>query len=490
MTRPLHVAIFLLLMATALCAAPFEKYYEIESIPDPPGVATPTVGGVAFTPGGRFVAAFLSGEVCIYDPSQKSWKLFAEGLQTPLGVYAESEHQIIVAQGPELTRLVDTDGDGVADDYQTICDGYGVSGNYHEFAFGPAVDVRGDFFLALGCGSSAGSGVMPEKRGEFRANGRNGPMFSCVPYRGWVVKIDREGRLTPWASGFREPNGIGFDMAGNLLATDNQGDWLGSSKLIVVKKGRFYGHPAGLVWNEGFTGDPLKTPLEELQRMKSEPAVYFPHGVMASSPTQPLADSTGGKFGPFAGQVLVGEMNVPRILRVMLEEVDGEWQGACVPMIDGPPLVAGAMRMAFAPDGSLWVGHAKRSYWVGGQGVHRISYRGTPPLDVLAMHATPVGFELRFTRPLDPVTAKSIASYSFKRYFYEYHAAYGSPQMDAAAVPVTEATLGADRTNVSLKLGEMKPGYIYELQLKGLRANDGDALLNPLICYTLNRLKR
>ncbi len=37
-------------------------------------------------------------------------------------------------------------------------------------------------------------------------------------------------------------------------------------------------------------------------------------------------------------------------------------------------------------------------------------------------------------------------------------------------------------------LDKMNPGYIYQLDLKGVEAEDGSAVVNPLICYTLNRL--
>ena len=44
---------------------------------------------------------------------------------------------VYCVQRGELTRLIDTDGDDRADRYETVCDSWGVSGNYHEFAFGP-----------------------------------------------------------------------------------------------------------------------------------------------------------------------------------------------------------------------------------------------------------------------------------------------------------------------------------------------------------------
>ena len=70
-----------------------------------------------------------------------------------------------------------------------------------------------------------------------------GRMYSRVPYRGWILKISPDGTTTPFACGFRSPDGIGFDSEGNLLVTDNQGDWRGTSPLYTVKKDHFYGTP-------------------------------------------------------------------------------------------------------------------------------------------------------------------------------------------------------------------------------------------------------
>ena len=59
---------------------------------------------------------------------------FAEGLHTPLGVLPLSNREVLVMQMPELTLLVDRDGDGRADLYKTVSDDFGLSGNYAEFA--------------------------------------------------------------------------------------------------------------------------------------------------------------------------------------------------------------------------------------------------------------------------------------------------------------------------------------------------------------------
>jgi hypothetical protein len=46
-----------------------------------------------------------------------------------------------------------------------------------------------------------------------------------------------------------------------------------------------------------------------------------------------------------------------------------------------------------------------------------------------------------------------------------------------------------DGLGVTLKLGELKAGFLHELTLKGLKAGDGSLPVNPLITYTVNRLR-
>ena len=88
--------------------------YRIENIATPEGLFAET-GAIDFLPDGRLIACFLRGEVMIYNPQDKTWKLFAEGLHEPLGISVISNSEVLVIQRPELTRLKDTDGDGQAD---------------------------------------------------------------------------------------------------------------------------------------------------------------------------------------------------------------------------------------------------------------------------------------------------------------------------------------------------------------------------------------
>ena len=488
-----------LVFVVGLRAAGIGDYYSIENIAMPKGLDA-QVGGLDTMPDGRLVACFHRGEVYTYQPKTGEWKLFADGLQEPLGIRAISDLEVVVMQRPELTRIIDENGDGVADRYQTIHDGFGMTGNYHEFAFGPARDAKGNFYVGLNLASN-GASIRPELRGEFRHYGLDregfrsknykglaGRMYAATPYRGWVLKISPDGKMTPFAPGFRSPNGLGVDLQDRLFVTDNQGDWLGTSKLFHVQQGRFYGHPASLTWSGDWKKgrNPLKVAAGEFDAKRTRAAVLFPQGFMANSPTQPLPDSTKGRFGPFAGQLLVGEMNRSRIVRVMLDEVAGELQGACVPFYDDAGLTRGSHRFVFGSDGSLWVGQTHLS-WVGGEGVQRIRWNGKTPMDVQSMKLIPGGFHITFTKRL----AKSTHvpdQFKFKRYYYEYRQGYGSPQNGTEAIKVAGSKRLGDEKTMMVYLDKMNPGYIYQLDLKGVEAEDGSAVVNPLICYTLNRL--
>ena len=493
----------LLLLAAALVAVPGcteqsaddGPAYVVETIDTPPGLI-PEVGGLDVMPDGRLVGVFHRGEVMIYDAETQEWSVFAQGLHDPLGVKAVSNHEVLVTQRPELTRLTDTDRDGKAERYDTVTDDFGMSGNYHEFAFGPAEGPNGDLFISLNTASKF-AGVWDIMRGPFDPEGRPGRMYAAVPYRGWVMRYHpASDSLEPFASGFRSPNGLVFDQEGRLFSTDNQGDWLGTSKLYHVQQDHFYGHPQSLVWEEDFDDiQPLDLPVPVLNTMRTRASVLFPQGILANSPTQPVIDTTGGQFGPFEGQMLIGEMNHPRILRVMLEEVDGAMQGAVTTLIDSStahdsrPLRIGNNRLAFGPDGTLWVGQTDHG-WPGDQGLQRVRWTGGTPTEVAEMTLTTNGFDLHFTTPVQPETVRPDSAVQFTRYYYEYHQEYGSDQMDVQSVPVTNVEVSPDRRTVSVALGELVPGYVYQMDLHGVTAADGTPIAHPTLYYTLNRLRQ
>ncbi len=474
-------------------------YYTVRNLPLPPGIA-PEIGALTALPDGRLAIAFHHGEVAFLDPRTGAWSVFAEGLHEPLGILSEKDGSLLVMQRPELTRLRDVDGDGTADQYETVWDGFGMTGNYHEFAFGPVRGPDGKLYVSLNLASN-GDTIRPEIRGEWskigvpreefydawnRVKNDVGRMYSRVPWRGWVMQLDpNDWSATPFACGFRSPDGIGFDAAGNLLVDDNQGDWRGTNPLFVVEKGGFYGHPASLIWREGWDGSvPIKQPIEKLNELRTPSAVDFPYGTHANSPTAIVVIPKTPAWGPFGGQTLVGEMNNPRLLRVMLEEVDGMWQGACVALIDDESLKRGLHRLAFVGD-TLYLGRTHLS-WAGGEGLGTVTPTGKTPFDPLDMHVTPNGFRLDFT---DPVASNSMAPelWTATRFYYAYHEPYGSPELEKTEVTPTKVTRSNAGRTVELEFADLKTDFIYDFNLRKVRSESGDALLNPRIAYTLRR---
>jgi len=488
--RSLSIGVIGVLAGAALTlAAPAvapNPYYRVENIPTPAGVE-PNCNGLSFLPDGRLVAAFDDGHVAIYTPKSGMWKIFASGMHTPMGIVALSEREIVVAQRPELTRLLDTDGDGVADRHDCISDAWGLSGNYHEFAFGLARDAAGNFYTALG--SASGGGVSRfEMRGEFRANMLNSASghYSPVPWRGWVVRIAPDGALTPIGAGFRQPSGLTLDPAGRLFVTDNQGDWIGTSPIHHVRPGGFYGHPGPLAWREDFDS---KRSVLDYDRLRTPGAAQLPHALLANSAGQPAFDTTQGKFGPFAGQMFVPEYTIPRLFRVMLDEVDGEVQCAATTFLDGAPLRNANLRLAFAPDGSLWCSQSERRLgWPGAAGIQRVVWNGVTPPDVDSVRVTATGFDFRFTRPIDVASANP-GSFKAQSYYYRYQPEYGSARTDIQPAEINGVTLTDDGQTARVELANLRPGYIYQFELRGLRTTRGEPLANPVVYYTLNRLR-
>lgn len=464
--------------------------YRVETLETPPGIR-PEVSALTFSPDGRLVACFRLGTIWTLDLETRDWRRFASGLFWPLGILPGQPGEFFVAQAPELTRVADTDGDGRADIYETICDDWGLSGNYHEFVSNLLRDAKGNFYLALGCASTNGA-LRPPLRGSPSAprKGRAYGHISPVPYRGWVIKVAPDGRMEPLACGFRQPNGIAFNASGELFVADNQGDWVGTSPLYHLRPKRFYGHPASLVWdrNFDFEGHPLDAPPSLLASRRTPPAVQLPQKDLAGSIGQPVRDLGDGKFGPYSGQLFVSDWTFERIHRIALEKVGGEYQGACFSFLEGQGLANGSNRMAFGPDGNLYVAQVSQLWGGTGQGIQRIVWNGKTPMDILDMHLTPTGFELRFTRPVQIATAASPSAYSLKHYHYLYHSQYGSPQQDVTPVSIHSVKVTPDGLRVRLECEKLVPQRVYELRPRGIRGQDGEPLLTRLAAYTVNRL--
>lgn len=453
------------------------------------------VSGVAFTPKGTMVVSTRRGEVWMRSYPGERWHRYAAGLYEGFGIVANDESDVVVIQRPEFTRLRDTDGDGVADVFETVADEWGITGSYHEFTYGLAKDKAGNLYASSGMCSFRQAGDFawvrgPLKTEQFMPWTGTGPVpdghRSVAQYQGWALQVTPAGKLVPFASGFRQPLGVGVSPQDELFISDCPGAWIPTATLTHVEKDAFYGHPDGLKWHPELKDKKLT--IEQLAQLRRPPSIYLPRGTLGTSPGQPVWDVTGGKFGPFGGQVFMGDVS-SLIVRIDLEKVAGAYQGAVFPFLRGQGLRIGGMHNAFGPDGALYIAQTVRGWMSteGNEGIQRVSWNGENPPEILSLRLTEKGFALQFTEPMGEA-AGNARHFEVRRFQYNYHPLDGSLRIHEAVVPITATRLASDGRSLELELFEVQPSYVYELNVaKTVVSRLGRPLLNPTAFYTLNR---
>ena len=201
-------------------------------------------------------------------------------------------------------------------------------------------------------------------------------------------------------------------------------------------------------------------------------------------------DSTGGKFGPFAGQFFLAELMFGgAIIRADVEKVNGAYQGACFPFW-GKGLL-GPLTLAFDPRGRLYVGSITEPGWMAQPdrgALFRIDFTGRTPFEMQSIHVRPHGFRLMFTEPVAPETARDPASYFVEHYRYEYTGAYGSPELDRMPVAIEKVEVAADGMSVELTTARLVKDRVYLITAKGVRSATGETPVQPTGAYTLNEI--
>ncbi len=422
----------------------------------------PRVGALAFLPDGRllvstwdkFGAIYLIDGVDTGDTTQLNIKRIAAGLAEPLGMEVV-DGDIYVLQKHELTKLVDNDGDDIIDSYETICNSWGVTDDFHEFAFG-LLYKEDHFYVTL-------SMAMRLKTNERQH-----------PDRGRTLKISKAGEIEYLDYGLRTPNGIGEGVDGEIFVTDNQGQWLPANKLIHVQKDAYNGMAWGLP--EGVTEIPTMVP----------PAIWLPDAEIGNSPSEPILMMDG----PYKGQLLHGDVTHGGIKRDFLELINGSYQGAVFRFTQG--LHAGVNRLAWGPDGALYVGEVGM---VGGWswkerqfGLEKLTYNGKSTFEMLAIRAKPNGFEIEFTEPLED-REWSTDDFSIQQWWYLPTSSYGGPKKDLEHLYPTQISISEDRMKVYLELPSLKKEHVvYFLLSENITNNQGQSMWSGEAWYTLNQI--
>jgi hypothetical protein len=249
--------------------------------------------------------------------------------------------------------------------------------------------------------------------------------------------------------------------------TDNQGDFVGTSKMYELKNDKFYGHPAGLVDLPGMTPTSPEIQWEQVIARKEQPTILFPHNRVANSPGNPEW-VTRSTFGPFAGQILIGDQTQSNLLRVVIEKAGDLEQGSVMPFFEG--LESGVMRPIFLRDGSLLLGQTGRGWQAKGGKVaslQHVRWDGkTIAPQIKAMTATSTGFKIDLTQALaSNVSDESLlAALTLESWTYRDAPDYGSEELDLKTESLKGLTLSKDRKSVAIELSSLEQKNVHPQQ--------------------------
>ncbi len=431
--------------------------YVVDHLVEPdknPWNAKMYFGGHDFFPDGRAAICTFHGDVWIVSGIDDSlakltWKRYATGLFQALGVKVV-DGKVFVTGRDQITRLHDLNGDGEADFYENFNNDTIITANYHEFCLDLQTDSAGNFYFAKGA---------------------PWPPTVESPHQGTLLKVSKDGsKLEVVATGLRAPNGMGIGPNGWITVSDNQGHYMPSSKLNLIRDGGFYG------MRQAAHG---KAPSDDNIHAYDQPMCWLPMNMDNSSGGQVWVEST--KWGPLNGQMLFMSYGKGTLFAVMPQEVDGTVQAG---MVQFPlKFASGTMRGRFSPkDGQLYTTGLRgwQTAGVRDGGFSRVRYTGTPVRMPQALHVSKDGVRITFTAPLDEASAKDTGNWNVELWNYIYSGGYGSPEVstkDAKVkqhdkLEVTSVALSADKKTVTLKLSVLTPAMQMKIKFN-LKAADG-----------------
>lgn len=425
---------------------------------------------IAWRDTGEMFIASLKGRVLkIIDADADglvdTFETISDDLPAPYGL-AVNANSVDVLCKTSLIRLTQSQllTSNAPYDQTVVADGWGYTSDYHDWAVGLQRDEDGSYYMALPC--------QQDDRSEAAAFLR-GQALKLIPYTS--PESPRAYRIESMAAGLRFPMGLALSANGNLFATDNQGNYNPFNELNHLQFGKRYGFINKLEAKPGFSPE------------FESPAVNLPHPWTRSVNglcflTTPKSLKAKGKenvFGAFEGDLIGCEYNGLSLIRMSLQKVGGQYQGAAY-MFSRTPLTdeatfEGPVTCAVSPAGELFVGSIHDSGWGGGQNtgsIVRLRAEKELPLGIDEVQATAHGFKISFTQPVDAERAQVAANYVIRSYRRISTPAYGGDDQDERNEPIRGLKLTADLKSVELELNELRAGYVYEINVGSVGAGD------------------
>lgn len=387
------------------------------------------------------------------------WRRIATGMFQPLGVKIVND-EIYVGCRDQITKLIDLNGDGETDFYQTFNNDHQVTEHFHEFAMDLQTDQAGNFYYAKSARHA---------------------LDSVVPHHGTLIRVSPDGKTSEIVcNGFRAANGVGIGPAGEMATSDQEGHWTPANRINLVTQDGFYGNMYSFHRGEKPTDyDP--------------PLVWLPKNVDRSPAAQLWC--TSKKWGPFYGKMLSTSYGTGKLWHVLHEKVGETVQGGVVQFPVQFP--TGVMRGRFHPvDGQLYTcglfGWSSNQTQPGG--FYRVRFTGAEVNLPVAMKTTDEGISLTFSDPLDREAAEDSDNFSVEQWNYRWTRNYGSAHYSVEnpkrkgqdEVDVWETTLSDDGKTVFLEIEDLQP--VMQMQISyTLKSKSGRDLKNT-VWLTLNKV--
>jgi mono/diheme cytochrome c family protein len=435
--------------------------------------------GLAWGADGCLVVTSLKGQVLkAVDRDGDGWEdeyqSLGVELASPFGLAAQGQAWDVINKYA-LLRLKDQDGDGQTDRVERLASGWGHTDDYHDWAVGLPRDEQGNYYIALPCQQDRRSEAESYLRGQALRLGLRQP--------GETYAVE------PICRGLRFPMGLSWSERWGLLFTDNQGNYTPFNELNQLLPQRHYGF---VNRNEREETGPVAV---------ESPAVEIPHpwtrsvnGICLLETPSNVAARGVSWFGPWEGHLLGCEYDTRRLVRMSLEKVGQQLQGAVYPAssepAEGQRSFEGPLCCQVSPTGEVYVGNIRDSGWGGGSNtgsIVRLRSTGELPLGIAEIRVRPRGFAIHFTGPVDPGQSNPEQSVSVTSYRRQRTPEYGGADLDRTRVKVNAWQWRDGDRVLELECSDMKLGYVYEIHIGDLTSR-GTPLFPNEAYYTLRAL--
>ncbi|MBL8825246.1 MAG: hypothetical protein JNJ77_21845 [Planctomycetia bacterium] len=394
--------------------------------------------GIDALPNGDLAMCTAHGDVWVIkgvDATLKElrWHRFATGLYHPLGLKVINGKVHVLERG-QITRLHDDNNDGEADFYECVTNAWHTGPGEHSYDSNLETDPQGRFYFF--------------KTGD-----------SQLPHGGTLLRCDADGKnMEVYCTGFRHPMAMSVSPTGQVTGSDQEGNWMPSTRIDYFNQGGFYGHmPSHHRPTPPKTFDP--------------PVCWVPRTLCNSSGGHSWVPE--GVWGPLGGKLLHLSYGRCRMQLVLPPQQAGDaLQTGAVDV--GVKFLSGVFRGRFHPIDKHFYACGLNGWQTAAvrDGSLQRVRRTDKPLSLpikLAAHTN--GLMVTFTDPLDAASASDATRFGFTQWNYRYSGDYGSkmwsvrqPNREGTDVlKVTKATLQPDGRSVFLEIADLRPAMQCQL---------------------------